>query len=221
MHVQRIKHYTSREQNLDNNEVMKSQSLTTKDNDLKILENKAEKQSIKTETLNEIKEDQIQPKDISLEIDELTANDTPDSIVKIINHSDTGGVVKYQVQWESKEETWVEESDMNCPELLVGYTKTLRKRKRPPHELLESLIAALEGVVKEIQNPKCKLTNVGIKKKIKEYIGRGNPYLKSSRVVTRLEGELQQESTKEQFILLLNRWISDSNETFTGEWDHT
>ena len=153
------------------------------------------------------------------EVDELTANDIPDQITKILDYSTVGNMSRYQVLWQSGEKSWVEESDMNCPELLVSFIKTQSKKQKGSHKLLQSLIEALEGVLTQIQNPKCKLTDMGIKKKIKEFIGRGNPYLKSSRVVTKLENELQQVSTKEQLILLLYRWTTDSNDTFAGEWD--
>jgi len=121
------------------------------------------------------------------------------------------------VLWESGEKTWVEEEDMNCPQLLVEFTKTVATKTKLPHELLKTLIEALEGFTKEIQNPQCKLTNVGIKRKIKEFIGRGNPYLRSSRVVTFLEYQLAPLTTKDEFIKLLQNWTQNPNDTFAGE----
>ena len=101
----------------------------------------------------------------------IEIKDEPDKIKEILIHSNHNKLLRYFVLWESEEKTWVEEEDMNCPQLLVEFTKTVATKTKLPHELLETLIEALEGFTKEIQNPQCKLTNVGIKQKIKEFIG--------------------------------------------------
>lgn len=145
---------------------------------------------------------------------------TDGQIKKIIAKSRLTGESKYYVEWNNGERAWVYEEDLDCPALLVKFTtdstKDLMDR---PHELLAVLIEALiKWLETAVRNPAMSL--VTMKRRLKEHIGRGNPYLHSSRVVYALETQLAGAMTHSDICDLVRYWVSCPNEAFAGEWDH-
>ena len=151
----------------------------------------------------------------------ISKMNTSDSITQIITHSNRNNMSRYFVQWISGEKSWIEEEDMNCPKLLVKFTQRQEKKLSYPHEMLEVLIKALTTIKTDISQPSCNLSIVKIKKRIKELIGRGNPFLRSNRVTNTLEIQLRKCNSKKEFIELLHTWITNPNDTFAEEWHHS
>ena len=136
-------------------------------------------------------------------------------IAAIVERSDIDGV-RYLVRWKSGVETWVEEEDMNCPELLVKFTEQNLTKIKEPHHMLKILLEALQGILKLARSSKPP-TIVTLKRRLKELIGLGNPYLRSRRCIYDLETQLSRTNTLTELILLIDKWITQSNHVFAAE----
>lgn len=79
--------------------------------------------------------------------------DADDKIIKIIEKSDIERT-RYLVEWSNHKQSWVEEEDMDCPELLVEFTKNNPPKEKEPHHMLKILLEALQGIQKLIMSPK-------------------------------------------------------------------
>lgn len=145
-----------------------------------------------------------------------------EKIIRIITQSEQEGEKKYLVQWSSGGKSWLDEEDMNCPSLLVEFVKKQESQgssSAPPHQLLQTLLEALEGFLKMLKHrPTLTLTN--IKRQLRrDFVGDGNPFLKSRRVIVRLQNELSSAKTKDELITIIQRWVDQPNHTFIEEWD--
>lgn len=217
MHVARLKKYIEREEKYVKEEKWNEEKLsdegenqekTTKQNTNKDLE----------ETTKEISDMKKVENDDDIPISAIP-QDIPESIQEIITHVNNDSRSRYYVKWTSGEKSWVDEEDMNCPHLLVDFTKREQDKTKAPNEMLEALIEALNGVLKELTKPNSGLFPVTAKRHIRALIERGT-FLQSNRVVTRLEQQLRQLMANDEFIKLLQEWITNPNDTFREEWDH-
>ncbi len=232
VHIQRLRRYDEREQRgpseeMETNEGKdkgttdkeeeKSEKITKeKDQEMEAAGDKKKvkekKQKRKDESEDGIVEDKEEGKDDEGEIQE-------EKIEKILAQSGDKRNRKYHVQWSSGEQTWVDEEDLNCPALLIEFVKKQEQQPPPPHHLLQTLLGALEAYLKIIQNRK-DLTVSGIKRQLRrDFIGDGNPFLKSRRVIVKLEAEVANAGTKEVLSDMISRWLTQANHTFAEEWD--
>ncbi len=126
-----------------------------------------------------------------------------EKIIRIIAQSEQEGEKKYLVQWSSGGKSWLDEEDMNCSALLVEFVKKQKSQGSSanlPHQLLQTLLEVLEGFLKMLSQPPT-LTLTNIKRQLRrDFVEDGNPFLKSRRVIVRLESELGNVKTKEELI---------------------
>jgi hypothetical protein len=144
--------------------------------------------------------------------------DDDDYILRILQKSEIGRP-RYLVEWKSSKQTWIDEEDMNCPELLVEFTKANIAKTNEPHYMLKTLIEALAGMLKAAKSHKPPGL-VTLKRRLRELVGLGNPYLRSRRCCYDLEKQLTNTTTLSELTNLLDTWVTQPNSVFAAEWDH-
>ena len=158
-----------------------------------------------------------------MEADNSTTNEPfidayNDAIKEILRKSTNAGRVRYFVKYLSGETVWVDEEDMDCPELLVKFTKQEKDTSDKPHQLLSTLLETLVDTCKQIRTGK--LSDTKAKRRIKELVGVGNPFLKSSQTVVDLTKQLASVTTTAELLLLVDSWTQSPSAYFIHEWSH-
>lgn len=146
-----------------------------------------------------------------------------DKIIDILERSLSNRRIRYLVSWSSGTTSWVEEADMDCPELLVKFTeknKPTRVAESPeyPHIFIPQLLRDLETYLKLLQQKRIP-SMVTVKRRLKELVGPGSAHLRSLRTAYAMEAQVSQVVTHDQAIALIQSWLQDPNHTFIHEWD--
>ncbi len=125
------------------------------------------------------------------------------------------------MKWGSGESSWVEEEDMQCPQLLVEFTKEEERKKKgkTPYALMNTLLDSLNAYLKTMEHT-AKWSEVSMKRKILDLVGPGSPILRSTRVRTRLTEQIKSIMSKDELIKVIRLWVENPNQVFAEEWDH-
>jgi hypothetical protein len=103
------------------------------------------------------------------------------SINRILVKSNKNNCVQYYVVWNNSDKSYIDEEDMNYPQLLVEFTQKNDDTNNKSHLMLQVLIEALVNL--QVQLTKGKTSLVTTKCRLRELVEIGNSYLKSSHMV--------------------------------------
>lgn len=124
-------------------------------------------------------------------------------ITEILWKGEIKGLPGYLVKWQNGEQSWIFEEDMNCPELLVEFTKKLAvKQDEKPHEQLLTLLESLGALLQLIKRSP-RMSDTLIKRRVREFVATSNPFLKSRRVITELERQIKAVKNRADIISML------------------
>lgn len=126
-----------------------------------------------------------------------------DKIKEILLKDGKGNETKYMVVMTSGEQKWVYEEDMDCPKLLNAFLISKAKEEADyPHMLFKTLIESLASLLTIIERSPS-MSPISIKRKLKEYVGTGNAFLKSRTAINKAERAISAASTRQELIELI------------------
>lgn len=140
-------------------------------------------------------------------------------MIKVLSKGGTEELPQYLVQRKGGERMWILEKEVPV-ELLLEYHQTGNKAQLP-HEMISFLLDSIQGLLRELESPKCKLTIAATKRRINLWIGYGNTFLKSRRTIHKITDQVKQAEDMADIISMLKTWVATPNHTFAPEWDHS